>query len=28
VEVRAGLARPFFVDILTGKRHNPGGTSP
>jgi hypothetical protein len=28
VEVRAGLARPFFIDILAGKRHNPGGTSP
>ena len=28
LEARAGLARPFFVDILAGKRHNPGGTSP
>lgn len=28
VEVQAGLARPFFIDILAGKRHHPGGTSP
>jgi len=28
VEARAGPARPFFIDILVGKRHNPGGTSP
>lgn len=28
VEARAGLARPFFIDILAGKRHHPGGTSP
>jgi predicted secreted protein len=28
VEARAGLARPFFIDILAGKRHYPGGTLP
>src|SRR5579864_4276531 len=28
VEVRAGPARPFFLDILAGKRHHPGGTVP
>ena len=28
VECRAGLARPIFVDILAGKRKNPGGTRP
>jgi hypothetical protein len=28
VEIRGGLARPFFIDILARKRHHPGGTSP
>jgi hypothetical protein len=28
VEYRAGRAHPFFIDILAGKRRNPGGTLP